>query len=268
MAWDPWGTGKTVIRAGAGLYYENAIFNNVLFDRPARLTSGLFFGTRPGLLPGVGDSSGRVLSTQSTRATTPDFCGASIGVSRQRYRGVPAAISGGGHRGRSAGQRRLRRQHAGGRTGTQRETNSSDRITVHPRSVQINGGIQHQFGHGTVLTADYVRNVSTHYLIGLDTNKQGDARFLNVANAQNAISTTNAQFGCGTGFGAASIDCSISKGASIVDFAGNGLDSGALVCQRMPVPRLAHSRALIRTSAKTTCCSRSAARFTTACWWS
>ena len=85
-----------------------------------------------------------------------------------------------------------------------------------PRSVQINAGIQHQFGHGTVLTADYVRNVSTHYLIGLDTNKQGDARFLNVANAQNAISATNAHFGCGTGFGAASIDCSISKGATIV----------------------------------------------------
>ncbi len=63
-----------------------------------------------------------------------------------------------------------------------------------PRSIQINAGIQHQFGHGTVLTADYVRNVSTRYLIGLDTNKQGDARFLNVANAQNAISATNAQF--------------------------------------------------------------------------
>jgi hypothetical protein len=47
-----------------------------------------------------------------------------------------------------------------------------------------------------------------------------------VAGAQNAISATNAQFGCGTGFGAASIDCSISKGATIVSYASNGLDSG------------------------------------------
>ena len=45
FAWDPAKTGKTVIRGGIGLYYENAIFNNVLFDRPARLPQGLFFGT-------------------------------------------------------------------------------------------------------------------------------------------------------------------------------------------------------------------------------
>ncbi len=45
FAWDPAKTGKTVIRGGIGLYYENAIFNNVLFDRPARLPQGLFLGT-------------------------------------------------------------------------------------------------------------------------------------------------------------------------------------------------------------------------------
>jgi hypothetical protein len=32
-----------VIRAGAGIYYENSIFNNTLFDRPAKLAKGLFF---------------------------------------------------------------------------------------------------------------------------------------------------------------------------------------------------------------------------------
>jgi hypothetical protein len=36
------GDGKTVVRGGIGLYYENVIFNNVLFDRPSRLQNGAF----------------------------------------------------------------------------------------------------------------------------------------------------------------------------------------------------------------------------------
>jgi len=31
LAWDPSGRGKTVFRAGAGLFYENSIWNNIEF---------------------------------------------------------------------------------------------------------------------------------------------------------------------------------------------------------------------------------------------
>jgi len=108
-----------------------------------------------------------------------------------------------------------------------------------PRSVQINVGIQRELHHGTILSVDYVRNVETKSLLGIDLNHTGDARsqYFNLPGAQAAISKTNNAFNCGTGFDQASITCAISGvnnivgglpvGATMANYAAAGLDSTA-----------------------------------------
>jgi len=110
---------------------------------------------------------------------------------------------------------------------------------VSPRSLQINAGLQHEIRPGTVLTMDYLRNIETHTLLAIDTNHVGDARFFNLAAAQNAIAVAMAQQfpNCPGGYSAGAINCAIANGATISTFASpqfaadgtplsGGLDSG------------------------------------------
>jgi hypothetical protein len=108
-----------------------------------------------------------------------------------------------------------------------------------PYSIQMNAGIQRELRPGMVLSVDYLRNVALHYLIGVDANHSGDVnpKYFNLANAQQAIATTNAQFGCPMSFSAAATNCALNSstidqftglpGASIASYANNGLDSAA-----------------------------------------
>ncbi len=66
-----------------------------------------------------------------------------------------------------------------------------------PRSVQMNIGIQREIRRGTVLSVDYIRNVQTHYLLGVDQNHAGDIRYFNLGGANAAIATIIANCGGG-----------------------------------------------------------------------
>lgn len=226
IAWDPTGKGKTVFRAGSGLFYENVIYNNVLFDRPLRLRTGAFLQTptacflgtpEPVLVPGGTIFVGTDPSTgQNYCADTMGQGAAGIAAFEKQYQALtpfnlnapnPAFI------------------------GTQFANGVNIPLGLFapnyktPRSFELNVGFQHEIRNGLVLSADYVRNVETRSLIGVDLNHAGAARYLNTAAATSAITATNNFFHCGPG--SAGIDCAIAAGATMSDYAAWGLTSSA-----------------------------------------
>jgi hypothetical protein len=233
FAWDASGKGTTVVRGGVGLFYENSIWNNNLFDRPARLQQGLFLGSTP-----VCSSGAPQTLPFNTSINPATICGQPIGsvasqivTLQQQYQAATLAA------GPSQNSAYIGNTLADGIDVT--GTNLFAPAYVTPRSVQMNIGIQKEIHRGMVLTVDLLRNVSTHNLLSIDTNHVGDFRTLNVQNAQAAISATNAAFGCGSSFDEGAISCAIGAGATISDYASKGLDSGYGFCAGGPCPTAA-----------------------------
>jgi hypothetical protein len=235
IAWDPHGNGKTVFRGGIGLFYENSVWNNNLFDRPGRLQKGLFLAEAGGC---AGPNGGIVTLPNGQTQDWSTICGQPVGavasqiaVFQQQYQAATIAA------GAASNINFIGTTLADASNATGTNLFAPDYVT--PRSVQMNFGMQHEIRKGMVLTADYLRNVSTHNLLSLDTNHVGAARYLDPNAALAAISATNSSFGCGTGTTSTDIGCAINKGALIFDYAANGLDSGDNVCFGFPCPGVA-----------------------------
>jgi hypothetical protein len=242
VAWDPWGKGKTVVRGGIGLFYENSIWNNIEFDRPARLPKGLFLADTTVCSSG----SPSTLTLPSGGTVSPTFCGESIGQAapaiaalQAQYQASTVAA------GPASNPSFIGTSLADGLDSTGTDLLAPNYVS--PRSLQMNIGIQHEIRRGMVFTADYLRNIETHTLLAIDTNHVGDARFFNVANAQAAIATTVANCGSASITASYTANCPFDpangttdsgtwtpRPATISDYAGNGLDSGYSICGGIP----------------------------------
>ncbi len=231
VAWDVTGKGVTVVRAGAGIYYENNVWNNVLFDRPVRLGQGLFFGTAavcPATTVPLPDGS--ILKTidgSANGVTIASICGQQLGnvntdiaTLEKTYQQKITSIGPS-----SNGNYILNAMAVGSAV-------NGDFLFLPkyktPESFQMNVGIQQQLGRDTVVTVDYLRNVSQNNIIGIDENHVGDVNNFNAANARAAVPATIAACGVQS-FNEALISCpglhTDHSGVTLADFGGNGLDS-------------------------------------------
>jgi len=224
IAWDPWKNGKTAIRAGIGLYYENVIWNNVIFDRPLRLPAGAFLQTPAacnagqGLqLPGVPLSGGLAQCGSPTNPIPLGEAASAIAGLQQQYQALsPFSLT-------NPNPNYLQTGFLEPGINFRLGLFAPDYKT--PRSTQINVGIQRELSPGVVLSVDYVRNVTTALLLSVDQNHTGNVKYFNRNNALNAMAATTQQFGCAGGTSAAAVNCAIAAGATIANFAQNGLDS-------------------------------------------
>jgi hypothetical protein len=256
LAFDPGHNGRTVMRATAGMFYDNFLMQNSYQDRINRLSNGQY--NRSLTLCPTGSvlfPNGSVVSSVDSLDIATQICGQPIGS-------VATAIQ--------DLQSEFMAAQSAVTTGPNMYSLTNSLANFGgllvpgfktPRVVHLSAGIQHQVGERGMFSADYVRQIGTQFPLGIDTNHVGGANYLtdgfnpnpllNTYQAElNAINATVVPVGCpqavsAGGSSQTSVSCYLSTvpGASITDFAHNGLDSSNAFCGPFPCSVLGKNQA-------------------------
>jgi hypothetical protein len=251
FAWDASGNGNTVIRGGGGLYYENPVWNNVLFDSPARLSKGNFADAPMVCQGGIADTfvwptsvaagtsiaggAATVVNTPAGPQAKPTFCGQTISSVAPEILALSSAFQ-------SATAGVLSGQPNPNFAGTSLTALSPNYALFNPdyrtpRSWQMNLGFQQEIRPGTVLSVDYVRNIGERYLLAQDINHSGAASSFDEANALAARDAAQAAHGCATGLN--QVTCMIAalgQAGAQAAYSAAGLDSNVQAVGGGPCP--------------------------------
>jgi len=280
LAWDPGHNGRTVIRASAGMFYDNFLLQNTYQDRINRLSNGQYNRSlqlcpagsilRPDALQDIANHVSDVITSSDGLDIATQICGQPMSATltgtqgpvtvaqaiqdlQTQFQSAQSAVTGGPNVYSLANSV----SNFGGLLAPGFRT---------PRVIHIAGGIQHQMGDRGMFSADYVRELGTEFPIGIDTNHVGDSRYLtdgynlnpldnNFAAELSAITATiqanpltNANCPIATSTGGnsqAAVTCYLNyvPTATIVDFATHGLDSANAFCGPFPCSVLGKQQA-------------------------
>ncbi|HEX3437245.1 MAG TPA: TonB-dependent receptor, partial [Pseudacidobacterium sp.] len=218
--------GKTVVRSAVGIFRENIVFNAVQFDTPFKLQTGLFNDYSHVVCGGTYTFKFPDGSTTNNIDGDPltSVCQEPLAVSGPKFVKLQSEYQQISKAGGAA--------QNGSFIGNTLDIPSGNAAYSPnfktPYSIHFNVGVQRELWSGAVLSVDYVHQATLHIAQTIDANHIGDAKYLNKAAAQTAIAATLKEFK------ATSIDGAIANGATINDFAGNGLDSGNVVLGGSP----------------------------------
>jgi len=242
FAWDLRGDGKTVIRAGAGIFYDSNIINNALFDRALNLAPGLGNDT-----PVLSVATSTILTNPATGDclfdithynATPGNCTGGVRLLGQPLKNVIAATQN--------MQTVLQQVSAGlaanyppaGVPPLFNQTLDTANGLIYnkykrPYGIMFNIGVQREIKPGLVLSVDYLRNRGVHFGQLINLNRNGAANTLNVAAARSAIIATHSDLGCAAEISSSAFNCALAASRDpsvdtplILLYAGNGLDAG------------------------------------------
>jgi hypothetical protein len=255
IAWDTSAQGTTTIRAGIGMFYDQSSFLNAYADRALRLQQGSYAASAPACIGGAAEpiqwptaaglpgsiiNGAGIVNSNGTvspydPASKKPWCGESMGTVaplafalQQAYQTATAAAASNpsyiGNAGSLAGP----------------YLNGLSLLSPNyqtPSTVQMNAGLRHELRPGLIFTFDYVREVTTRSLLGVDVNQGGAAGTFNLTNALADRDAAQVANGCSTGTN--QVTCMVAKlgsAGALAAYGANGIGGPAQVTGGAPCP--------------------------------